>query len=70
MQIIVSKRLHYAGGERRPKIEKRMRNAEHSGDFCSAAMIGTDARTAVFFPHAKRHSVNVIALLDQQTRRH
>src|SRR5512142_1377534 len=52
VQIIVCKRLHYAGGERRPKIEKRMRNAKHSGDFCSTAMIGTDARTAVFFPHA------------------
>jgi hypothetical protein len=70
VQIVAGKRLYDCGGKLRSKVQKRVRNAEHTGDFCSAAMIGTDARTAVFVPHAERHSVDPIALLDEQTRRH
>jgi len=70
VQIVAGKRLYDCGGKLRSKVQKRVRNAEHTGDFCSAAVVGTDARTAVFVPHAERHSVDLIALLDEQTRRH
>src|ERR1051325_4862014 len=70
VQIIAGKRLHNFGGKLRSNVEQRVRNTEHFSDFCSAAVVGTDARTAIFFPHAERHSANVVALLDEQTRRH
>jgi hypothetical protein len=70
VHIIARKRLHHIGGKLRAQINERVRNAQHLRDFCGTAMIGTNARTMVLFPHAERYSVNVIPVLNEQTRRH
>ena len=70
VQIILGKRLHHGFDKLRAQIDQRVGDTEQLGDFFRTAMIRAHPRTNLPFPHAQRDALDVIALLDEQRRRH